>query len=54
MNNFIIFAVGLVVTLITGMGVITSQVFIAYSNKFDSNNLNINTSNNLLDIQNNQ
>lgn len=30
MNNFIIFIVGLVVTLIAGMGVITSQVFIAY------------------------
>ena len=33
MSNFAIFIVGIVVTLITGMGVITSQVFIAYSNK---------------------
>jgi len=31
MSNFTIFIVGLVVTLITGMGVITSQVFIGYS-----------------------
>lgn len=30
MNNFIIFAVGLAVTLITGMGVITSQIFAGY------------------------
>jgi hypothetical protein len=30
MNNFTIFIVGLVITLITGMGVITSQVFIGY------------------------
>jgi hypothetical protein len=33
MSNFTIFIVGLVVTLITGMGVLTSQVFIGY-NKF--------------------
>jgi len=30
MNNFIIFIVGLIVTLITGMGVITSGVFLGY------------------------
>jgi hypothetical protein len=30
MNNFTIFIVGIVVTLITGMGVITSQVFMGY------------------------
>jgi hypothetical protein len=30
MNNFVIFIVGIAVTLIAGMGVITSQVFIAY------------------------
>ena len=31
MNNFVIFIVGLVVTLIAGMGVITSTVFIGYN-----------------------
>jgi hypothetical protein len=30
MNNFVIFVVGIVVTLITGMGVITSTVFLGY------------------------
>lgn len=30
MSNLIIFAVGLAVTLVTGMGVITSQVFVGY------------------------
>lgn len=30
MSNFTIFVVGLAVTLITGMGVITSQVFFGY------------------------
>jgi hypothetical protein len=30
MNNFVIFIVGIAVTLIAGMGVITSQVFIGY------------------------
>jgi hypothetical protein len=30
MNNFAIFVVGIAVTLIAGMGVITSQVFIGY------------------------
>lgn len=30
MNNFTIFVVGLVITLITAMGVLTSQVFIGY------------------------
>jgi hypothetical protein len=30
MNNFIIFIVGIVVTLITGMGVITSTIFMGY------------------------
>jgi hypothetical protein len=33
MNNFAIFIVGIVVTLITGMGVITSQVFLGYQRK---------------------
>jgi hypothetical protein len=33
MNNFTIFIVGIVVTLITGMGVITSQVFLGYKRK---------------------
>jgi len=31
MNNFVIFIVGLVVTLIAGMGVITSTVFMGYN-----------------------
>jgi len=30
MNNFTIFIVGITVTLIAGMGVITSQVFLGY------------------------
>jgi len=30
MSNFTIFIVGIVVTLITGMGVLTSQVFMGY------------------------
>ncbi len=30
MSNFVIFIVGIVVTLVTGMGVITSQVFVGY------------------------
>jgi uncharacterized protein YebE (UPF0316 family) len=30
MDNIVIFAVGLAVTLITGMGIITSQVFCGY------------------------
>lgn len=30
MNNFVIFVVGMIVTLICGMGVITSQVFLGY------------------------
>jgi hypothetical protein len=30
MSNFAIFVVGIVVTLITGMGVITSTVFMGY------------------------
>lgn len=34
MNNFVIFIVGMVVTLIAGMGVITSQVFMGYSRKY--------------------
>jgi hypothetical protein len=39
MNNFTIFIVGLVVTLIAGMGVITSTVFIGYNHtkKTDQN-----------------
>lgn len=31
MSNFVIFVVGVAVTLIAGMGVLTSQVFIAYN-----------------------
>ena len=30
MSNFIIFIVGLAVTLVCGLGVITSQVFLGY------------------------
>lgn len=30
MSDFIIFIVGIVVTLVVGMGVITSQVFMGY------------------------
>jgi hypothetical protein len=30
MSNFAIFVVGITVTLITGMGVLTSQVFFGY------------------------
>ncbi len=30
MNNFTLFICGIIVTLITGMGVITSQVFMGY------------------------
>ena len=30
MTNFTIFIVGIVITLIVGMGVITSQVFLGY------------------------
>lgn len=30
MNNFIIFVVGLAVTLVTAMGILTSQVFLGY------------------------
>ena len=33
MSDLTIFIVGIVVTLITGMGVITSQVFVAYQRK---------------------
>ena len=31
MNNFALFVCGVVVTIIAGMGVITSQVFMGYS-----------------------
>jgi hypothetical protein len=37
MNNFTIFVVGLIVTLITGMGVITSEVFLGYKKSVLSN-----------------
>jgi len=37
MNNFIIFIVGISVTIIAGMGVITSQVFMGYK-KFKNTN----------------
>jgi hypothetical protein len=33
MSNFAIFIVGIVVTLVAGMGVITSQVFLGYKRK---------------------
>lgn len=36
MNNFVIFVVGVAVTLIVGMGVVTSQVFIAYKNLYET------------------
>ena len=32
MSDFVIFVVGIIVTLVTGMGVITSQVFLGYAN----------------------
>jgi hypothetical protein len=35
MSNFIIFIVGLIITLIAGMGVITSQVFVAYRKTYN-------------------
>jgi len=31
MNDFIIFVVGIIVTLVAGMGVITSTVFMGYA-----------------------
>lgn len=37
MNNFVIFIVGISVTLVAGMGLITSQVFLGY-NKFKRKN----------------
>jgi hypothetical protein len=36
MSNFAIFIVGIVVTLVAGMGVITSQVFLGYQRKSKS------------------
>jgi len=51
MNNFTIFIVGLVVTLIAGMGVITSTIFIAYTDKI-SNNTTTDTDDTILEIQN--
>jgi hypothetical protein len=36
MSDFVIFAVGLIVTLICGIGIITSQVFLGYE-KFKKN-----------------
>jgi len=39
MNNFVIFVVGLIITLIAGIGVITSQIFIGYK-KFKLPELN--------------
>ena len=39
MNNFVIFIVGSIITLIAGMGVITSQVFLGYK-KFKLPDLN--------------
>ena len=35
MDDFTLFACGVVVTLIAGMGVITSQVFMGYSEHMD-------------------
>lgn len=49
MNNFTIFIVGLVVTLIAGMGVVTSTIFAGYSfstyreDKYKEINENIST-----------
>ena len=37
MSNFTIFIVGIVVTLITGMGVITSQIFMGYKKPKNNN-----------------
>ncbi len=39
MSDLTIFIVGLVVTLIAGMGVITSQVFVAYQRKPKNNSV---------------
>lgn len=33
MDDFVLFIFGVVVTLIAGMGIITSQVFLGYSNR---------------------
>ena len=35
MSNFVLFICGIAVTLIAGMGVITSQVFLGYHNVND-------------------
>lgn len=51
MNNFTIFIVGLVVTLIAGMGVMTSTIFIACTDKI-SKNTTTNTDDAILEIQN--
>lgn len=48
MSNSIIFIVGLVVTLITTMGVVTSQIFTEYA-KID---IQSNIDSNFLDVQN--
>jgi len=37
MNNFTIFVVGIAITLITGMGVLTSQVFFGYRQNYKHN-----------------
>ena len=37
MSNLTIFIVGIVVTLITGMGVITSGVYLGYRRELDKN-----------------
>jgi len=51
MSNFTIFIVGLVITLITGMGVITSQVFLGY-NKFKLPDLKVKEYDSLIEIKN--
>ena len=43
MSDFNLFICGLFVTLITGMGVITSQVFLGYTNFKQSNKPEIKT-----------
>jgi hypothetical protein len=41
MNNYTIFIVGLVITLVSGMGVLTSQVFIGYTKTMIADTTNI-------------
>jgi hypothetical protein len=39
MSNLTIFIVGIAITLITGMGVLTSQIFIAYKEQLNKHNI---------------